>query len=296
MIRVLMTGATGYLGSRLLQRLVDLPDGYAVTILKRSFSCDTRIRHLLGRVTALDLDRIRIADAFEGRAYDVIVHAATDYGRKTTSLADIVDANLVLPLRLLEAGITAQVRTFINTDTMLDKRVSGYSLSKRQFREWLESQSSRVAAVNVSLEHFYGPGDDDSKFVSFIVRSLLNDRNEIALTHGTQRRDFVYIEDVVDAFMRIIEANAHAGAGFRHYEVGSGMSIPVRDFVETARVQCRNTATHLRFGAIPFRENEAMDVQVDTSALRQLGWSPKWSLQAGLAQTIKLEREHVCST
>jgi CDP-paratose synthetase len=123
-----------------------------------------------------------------------------------------------------------------------------------------------------------------------MVRSLLREVNEIALTEGIQRRDFVYIDDVVDAFMRIIGASAGSAPEFRHYEVGSGASISVREFVETARTLCGNTATHLRFGAIPLRANEAMDVRVDTSRLRDLGWAPQWSLDAGLANTIAIER------
>lgn len=293
MVSILMTGATGYLGSHLLERLAASPDRYDVTVVKRSVSCDARIRQWLPHIRTFDLDTAELASVFDGHRYDLILHAATDYGRKASTLADILQPNLLMPLRLLEAGISHGVRAFVNTDTMLDKGVSGYSLSKRQFREWLESLSHRVAAVNVSLEHFYGSGDDDSKFASFVVRSLLRNVESIALTEGTQRRDFVYIDDVVDAFMRVIEAHAESAPGYRHYEVGSGVSVPVRRFVETARAQCGNTVTHLRFGAIPLRENEAMDVRVDISGLRALGWKPKWTLEAGLAHTIELEQERI---
>jgi CDP-paratose synthetase len=154
MIRILMTGATGYLGSHLVERFVAEPQRYAVTVLKRSFSNDARIRHWLPQLNVFDLDRVRIAEVFEAGAYDMILHSATHYGRRSAPLTDILEANLMLPLRLLEAGISSKVGVFINTDTMLDKRVSEYSLSKRHFSDWLRSQSSRIAAINVSLEHF----------------------------------------------------------------------------------------------------------------------------------------------
>jgi CDP-paratose synthetase len=293
MINILMTGATGYLGSHLAERLLSQPDRYTLTVLKRSFSNDVRIRPLLPRLRVFNIDRTDLADIVRDGGYNVILHAATHYGRRTAPLTDILDANLMLPLRLLEAGITHGVRTFINTDTMLDKRVSEYSLSKRHFNEWLNSQSRRIAAINVSLEHFYGPGDDDSKFVSRILRSLLRQVDEIALTDGTQRRDFVYVDDVVDAFMHIIEANSDVAPGYHDYEVGSGCSIPVRQFVETAHALCDHPRTRLLFGAIPHRPNEAMDVRVNIDRLRALGWAPRWSLEAGLAHTIQSEWSHV---
>jgi predicted glycosyltransferase involved in capsule biosynthesis len=75
-----------------------------------------------------------------------------------------------MPLQLLELGKKTRVNCFINTDTILDKRVSYYSLSKNQFREWLELYAKEMICLNVALEHFYGPYDDNTKFVSIYHR------------------------------------------------------------------------------------------------------------------------------
>ena len=50
--------------------------------------------------------------------------------------------------------------------------------------------------INIGLEHFYGPNDDDSKFVSYIIHNLLNEVEKIDLTKGKQKRYFIYIDDV----------------------------------------------------------------------------------------------------
>ena len=59
--------------------------------------------------------------------------------------------------------------------------------------------------INMRLEHFYGPGDADSKFTAHVMNSCLRNVPELKLTLGEQRRDFFYIEDVVSAYLIILE-------------------------------------------------------------------------------------------
>ena len=285
-----MTGATGFLGSKLLARLVDEPDRYQVTVLKRSSSDIWRIVDLLPALRHFDLDRTTIRDVFSAARYDTILHCATDYGRKPVPRSEMIEANLMLPLRLLETGIDHGVRAFVSTDTMLDKNVSDYTLSKRQFREWLENLSGRVAGINMVLEHFYGPGDDVTKFVSSIVRSLLRNELTIPLTAGLQRRDFIYVDDVVEAFLCVLQALKDETGGYFEFDVGSGQSVTIQEFVTMARALCGNELTRLEFGALPYRSNEPMEVTVDVSKLYGLGWRAHCDLRTGLRQTIEFER------
>lgn len=294
MLQILLTGATGFLGSRLVARMAAKPDAYRVTALKRTFSNTWRIAHLLDSIRVENIEVNHLERTFDRQKFDVIVHCATDYGRKKVSRSDIIESNLLLPLRLLELGMRNNVLAFLNTDTMLDKRVSDYTLSKRQFREWLQSLASDIKGLNMILEHFYGPGDDATKFVTAIVRSLVRGEPEIQLTKGEQRRDFIFIDDVADAFMRVLENVQTLPTGYSEYEVGSGRSISIRDMVETAMDLTGNTVTHLNFGAIPYRAKEPMDVSVNTSSLAKLGWTSKWSLAEGLKETIRAERELLC--
>jgi nucleoside-diphosphate-sugar epimerase len=249
-----------------------------------------RIGALLKQVRSFDLDRCQIPAIFEGAQYDAIIHCATDYGRKVVQRSDMITANLLLPLRLLEIGLDRGVRTIINTDTILDKNVSTYTLSKRQFREWLQSVSDRITTINMVLEHFYGPGDDDSKFVAHIIQSLVHGLPEIQLTEGAQKRDFIYVDDVVEAFFCVFNETLNQSPGYFQYEVGSGVSVSVKDFVTLAKSICGNVRTHLAFGAIPYRSNEPMDVQVNVSRLHALGWRARCNLSEGLRRTIEFEK------
>ena len=289
--RILLTGATGFLGSNLLRAL--LGRGYRVSILTRCSSDPFRIRDILGDVRRLNVENVHPTRIFQEERYDVILHCATNYGRKDVDPITLIEANLTLPLMLLHQGARSGVSCFVNTDTILDKRISHYSLSKCQFKDWLKMYSGSISCINVAIEHFFGPRDDETKFTSFIIGSMVRRVARIELTKGEQKRDFIYIDDVVEAFVRIIAHRVcnHQSRGYSRYEVGTGKSVKVSEFVRLVKRIANNRTTLLDFGALPYRENEVMDSKVDIEALTALGWVPQVSLEEGIHRTIACERE-----
>ena len=143
----------------------------------------------------------------------------------------------------------------------------------------------------MALEHFYGPGDDESKFVTWIIRGLLKKAKSIDLTIGDQKREFIYIDDVVDAFLRVIEASIPLKNGYVSYEIGAEKSVRIREFVLLAKSLAKNNATKLNFGAIPYRKDEILEYKTDLSGIRKLGWNTQVSLISGLKKTIAFERD-----
>jgi nucleoside-diphosphate-sugar epimerase len=285
---ILMTGGTGFLGSNLLKRLVR--DGHRVVLLKRTFSDTSRIQAELSGILSYDLDTTGLDEIFAHHRFSTILHCATNYGRKEIDPIAIIEANLILPLQLLKRGADQGATTFINTDTVLDKRMNSYSLSKKQFLDWMATYSSQLTCINVALEHFYGPEDDPSKFVSFIVREILSEVTQIDLTAGEQKRDFIYVDDVVSAFTTLLASMNGFGKGLFKFEVGSKKVITIRDFVGKVKSIAGNSTTQLNFGALPYRDNEVMESSVDTSHLNRLGWNPQISIDEGLRRTIESER------
>ena len=289
---ILLTGGTGFLGSALLRSFVTDPHSH-ITVLKRSTSRTDRVNDLLqhDRIRWIDLDRTDLAELFRTSTFDIILHCATNYGRGKRSILDTASANLLLPLTLLQLGIEHGVKTFINTDTVIDKRVNEYSLSKKQFLEWLQNSAGRIQGVNVALEHFYGPFDDESKFTTMIFHKLMRGESQIDLTPGEQKRHFIFVDDVVRAFCCILEKLDTLPSGFSSFVVSTEQSVSIREFVQLAKSMIGNTSTHLNFGAIPYRVNELMDSRTDISALKALGWEPKFSLEQGIQMTIEKEKE-----
>lgn len=289
---ILLTGATGFLGSRLLAGL--LAQGHDVVAVKRSFSDTFRIKHLLGheKLRLFDIDLCDPRVMFETYSIDAIIHTATEYGRSNTPVFRILEANLILPLRLAELGIDHGVSCFINTDSYFNKGNSSYSnllnysLSKKSLLIWLNQLSSKLKVINVVLEHIYGPYDSNSKFVENLIQQIAIQRvPRVSLTHGHQRRDFVYVDDVVSAFLKIVEYGRTHEFLFKSFEVGTGQSIQVRDLAEMIKTLSHST-TALGFGDIPYRSDEIMDSKADISQLHELGWSPVYSLHDGVEKIL----------
>lgn len=289
MQHVLLTGATGFLGSHLLEALLD--QGYDVTILKRSTSNVWRIKHLLNKVTAFDIDRIPIEKAFRSNKVDVLIHTACTYGRNGQLPHEIVETNLLLGLKLLDLAALCDTELFVNTDTLLPRHLNAYSLSKRQFAEWLEQCSSQIQVINFKLEHMYGPRDDQTKFVPWLINQLEKNVERIPLTEGSQLRDFIYIDDVVSAYILALKKRNKLPA-FSDFDVGTGDLTSVRAFVtalhETYKELNPGLKVSLGFGDIPLREGEVMKVDINNSALKSLGWCPKVSLNQGLSRLFKV--------
>jgi nucleoside-diphosphate-sugar epimerase len=176
---------------------------------------------------------------------------------------------------------------FINTGTVLDNTVNTYAWSKNLFSAWgshCAKVDPHLQFTDVRLQHFYGPGDHSSKFTANVITSCLENMTELKLTSGEQRRDFVFIDDVIDAYKALVESRMRLGK-IEAIEVGSGTAISVRTFVERVHAMT-NSRTVLRFGALPQRTNEAGEYVANIGRMRSLGWAPRTCLNDGLLRTI----------
>ena len=288
MKNILLTGATGFLGSARARPPVRA--GYQVSALVRPTSSFIRIEDLLTEIQLYTcVSDEDVSSAVATVAPDYIVHTACAYGRAGETIVDIFDANVRFGLLLLEAAKQlGKGVAFVNTGTILDPAVSSYAMSKQSFSAFGALQAgqsgSTIKFVNVALQHMYGPGDDNSKFTTYVIGSCLMNVDALNLTSGVQKRDFVFIDDVVAAYDAIL-SNISSIADSEQIEVGSGDAWPVRHFVELAHAMT-SSRTQLNFGVVPYRANEAMLFQADTRRLRALGWEPRTSLEEGIQKTI----------
>jgi CDP-paratose synthetase len=285
--RVLITGVTGFLGSHLAKKLLE--QGYDVVALKRKVSQLHRVKSILSEINFYDVEELDFGSLFliENKI-DAVIHTATTYGRDGQSPAEIFATNTAFPLGLLNASITAGVRVFINTDTALDIDVNDYTLSKNQFMQWGRyfSKNNKIHFVNLRLEHFYGQGDDDRKFTSYVINGCISNEPSLKLTLGNQRRDFIYIDDVVAAYLTVLKNESLVDEWFVEYDVGSGTTVSIKEFVELVHHMTGST-TKLDFGALSYRTHEEMSSHSDTSALKALGWHCKYTLEQGLKAIIE---------
>ena len=290
MTTVLLTGATGYFGSHILEML--LKSNHSVVILKRSFSDTRRISDFINGAKSYDIDAVPIEKVFEENRIDIIVHAATNYGRNNEAISEIIKTNLLFPLEILEYAAKNNVKLFINTSTSLPDDLNYYEMTKKQFSNYAKKMAEEkgINFLNVKMEHMYGPGEDSDRFIPSLIIKILNNE-KVDMTRGEQARDFIYIEDAVEAYSAIIQ-NAGIFTGFREIEVGSGMPIKIRDLASTIKSMAGSKSI-LNLGAIPYRKNEPMYTCANISLLKRMGWNPRYSIESGLKNDIEYYKKEM---
>lgn len=288
-MKILLTGATGFLGSHITKKLVE--NGHEVFIIKRSFSDTSRISSVLNNIKFFDIDSVALSDIFFANRFEVVIHMATNYGRKGETGIQLLEDNLLFPLNLLSESIKSGVYKFINIDTLLNKFTSSYSLSKKQFVEWgnFYSRNNVINFTNVKIEHLYGPGDDDNKFIYWLINKMVSNVDNINLTEGIQKRDFIFIDDVVNALILIVNIKE---IKHKEFEIGTGSTISIREFIdllkdEIERQSGKKIISKLNFGALPYRENEQLEVNVNLNNIIEIGWHHKIQLKEGIKYIVK---------
>jgi CDP-paratose synthetase len=290
---ILITGATGYLGSAIVDVL--LKCGYRIIIYKRSSSNIVHIKKNINLIFSYDIDVNPISIAFVKHKIDIVIHTATSYGKNGDSL-DVISSNLIFPVELLKATIKYKIKVFINTDSFFSNYTNSlkdYSLSKNQFKQWGEllSKKYKFKFINMCLEHVYGPNDSIDKFVNNLFDQCLNNVEKIELTKGYQKRDFIFINDVVSAYLVVLSNLSTVKNGYFDIGVGCGSSISIYEFVSRMH-KILNSKGKLIFGEIPYRKDEIMDSYADNSFLKSLGWSCKYGLDKSI---LIMKQERVLS-
>jgi UDP-glucose 4-epimerase len=298
---ILITGAEGFVGRHLTAAL--LSSGASVTQLVRRGSA-TAIQNKSS--IEIDLtDRKRVADAFSSRNPDFVVHLAATKSRGNIGcdFIDNYDANASMVINVIHACFNLsnfKKLIFIGTcdeygpipcpfvESHREAPSNAYGLGKLAATQMLGtlSRSDGFPSIILRPSVIYGPRQGTEMFLSALIQSLVAG-NDFAMTAGEQYRDFVYVDDVVDAIIRAL--NAHEAINGKVFNIGSGQSRRINDVaVFVAKQIGQNAIEHIKFGAIPYRPNEVMDYSVDiTQARSVLGWQPKTSLEAGLQETVK---------
>lgn len=289
---ILITGATGFIGSHLLRSLEN--KDFNIIVLKRSFSNISRIEHLLNssKIKFYNIDKTDIENVFVENHIDTVINCVVDYGRNKTEVYDLIQTNLMLPIKILDLCVKYNVSVFINTDSYYNKDNLPYSyayhypLSKKSLNLWLKYFSKQIKIIDVILEHVYGEDDNNNKFIpQMIDRIVTKQENEIALTQGEQYKDFIYVDDVVNAYVKLLEFSENNNFEFLKFNIGTGEKVKLKDFVEEIKLIAKSSSV-LKFGVLPYGENEIMESCANIAKIKELGWAPQYTYKEGLAKII----------
>ena len=289
--KILLTGATGFLGSHLFN---DLIKDYDVSILIRETSDFKKLKTCEQELEIYLIENVNFELLFQNNYFEIIIHTATSYGRKQESKEEIYKINYDLPKTLLELSTKNKVKYFINTDTFFNKEMGlanglrHYVNSKKDFLDFSNKIviNKNIVFINLTIFQMYGPGDGKEKFTSYIINEFLINSKELNLTSCEQTRDFIYVLDVVNAIKHIIQFRFNLHDNFINFNIGSGIEVSLKEMVLKTRELC-NSHTKLNFGNLKQRSGEIMNSVANNKSLLNIGWQPKYDLVDGLIQTIQ---------
>jgi nucleoside-diphosphate-sugar epimerase len=293
--RTLVTGASGFIGTRLLDRL--LADGaeiHAVTRRTRA-SGEPVVWHELDLAETGHVRRL-----VEDIAPDLVFHLAGD--SRAARDPDLVEAtfrsNLTSTVNLLGA-LAEQGTARVLLAGSLEEPAPGeapsspYAASKLAARSYADLFRTAFGLPVVVLRVFmvYGARQQDlKKLVPYVTLSLLRGQAP-RLTSGRREIDWVYVDDVADAFVAAAVADDPAAASV---DVGSGTTCSIRALVEQL-VELVDPAIIPEFGAIEDRPSEQIRTADVDAAARAIGWRPQVGLDEGLQRTVEWYRRELAA-
>jgi nucleoside-diphosphate-sugar epimerase len=289
----LLTGASGFIGAALAQRL--LRDGWEVHLLLRPGSDAGDLTQALPqlRVHRHDGSTADLVAIVAAAAPQVVFHLASLFLAQHThdDVRRLIESNLLFSTQLSEAMAANAVRLLVNTGTAWQhydndgyNPVNLYAATKEAFaallRYYVECHGLRVCTLK--LFDTYGPGDKRPKLLNVLKRAAL-DGTPLAMSPGEQLIDLVYIDDVVEAFILAFEqlASGAQQAAMADYGVSSGAALPLR---EIAALYGRVTGKPLtiEWGGRPYRPREVMLPWTNYRSVP--GWRPLVDLATGIAR------------
>jgi UDP-glucose 4-epimerase len=292
--RVLVTGASGLIGSHLLRVLEPECDVIAVSRVARPD--ERRVRWLVSDLA----EPGATADIVTSVQPEVVIHLAGDVrgDRSLEAVAPTLRTNLVASVELLEAATRVGCRRIVLSGSLLEEPAargaettppSPYGASR-----WAASAYARMfhalfdAPVVILRPSFaYGPGQEPTKLVPHVITALLDGQSP-ELASGERLLDCVYADDVARAY---VDAASVGGVEGRTIDIGCGVLTSVREIVDLIVEVVAPTDGRPLFGTQPVRPLE-QNVEVSTEEAAQvLGWRASTSLRAGLEATVAWYRK-----
>jgi nucleoside-diphosphate-sugar epimerase len=298
MMRALITGCTGFVGSHLLRRALDQDTEVAVLI--QSNSNTWRISDLLSKVHVINGSLENIAATKReilNFQPEVIFHlgwfgVGSRYKNDVRQLQNVSGSVELLKI----CSETGGCKRWIGVGSQAE-----YGPHEKKIKEDFYCKPTTLyGAAKLStclltqrlcdiygikfnwLRLFspYGPCDEPGWLIPYIILNLLQNKKP-AMTLGEQKWDYVYVKDAVDALWRVANSNA---CGI--FNLASGEASSVRNIAERIRNYI-DASLPLGIGEIPYGKDQIMHLQADITKLKEIGWTPETDLESGLYKTVE---------
>jgi nucleoside-diphosphate-sugar epimerase len=294
-MKVLITGATGFVGRHLIRRLIkDKIDTCAVVrpTTNKEFLEKLNVKYYIDNG-----DTSALIEYINNEQFDGIIHLASLFISEHSykDIEPLVVSNVLFPTRVLEAGVVSQIKWFINTGTFWQhyqnkdySPVNLYAATKQAFEDIAQyyMETSDVVFVTIRLNDTFGYDDTRPKLFNLWKR-IADTGEEIDMSPGEQIMDIMYIDDVIDAYIKLIELlNSEYAQKYKGkvFAVTSDERITLKEFARLFE-ETTNKKLNINWGRKSYRKREVMYPW--DKGERVPGWIQKVSLREGILKALE---------
>lgn len=294
---VFITGAGGFIGANLTRKLLSL--GYDVHIVSKPTSNLWRLKDIEKdiKIHGADiLEEEKLKETLSKIRPDFIFHLAA-YGSYSIQrdAEKIIGTNINGTLNLLNASWGINYKSLVITGTSSEYGFKQKPMKETDVLEPISFYAASKASATLLSQVFarehkkpvsivrpfsvYGQYEEPTRFIPTVINALING-TDINLTPGDQRRDFVYIDDVINAYLSFLETNKNLTGEI--FNIGTGIQYSNDEVVETL-FKITGKKVNIKKGAFEKRMWDTSNWVADISKIkRELGWQPKFTLEKGL--------------
>jgi CDP-paratose synthetase len=289
-MKILITGATGFIGRHLLLKLAKSSKMELMTI-NRSLQ---KANDLFSMSNCVHISVNELHKVVEFNP-DVVFHLASMVTSRNDRdvLDDLLDANMLFGIKLLDRlKECSNVKLFVNTGSFAEYRLGTdkisnaylYTVTKTAFRQFVDYYSSLCGYKYIHIVPYtvYGGKDSQKKLINYIIDSF-ESKVPIKMTKGEQILDFIHVEDIVSFFLHILK-NIDKIIELPNGEtlfLGTGKGTSIRELAELLEEKYHEKA-NIEWGGLPYRDRDVMYAVAPIGKLIALGWTAKISIKEGL--------------
>ena len=307
--KIFITGSTGFVGACLTHKLIDAH--YEVHSIIRRESNLWRIKNIIDKINLHYVD-LTDANSLEKLIQDItpnIVYHLATYGGYPfqNDINKIIQTNIRGTVNLVNTCSKIDFDCFVNTGSSSEyglkskpmreedtlKPINDYGVSKAAATLYCQAVAKREDKPIITLRLFspYGYYEEHTRLIPSVIMACLRGENP-KLSSPEQVRDFIFIEDVIDAYMKVTETSDIGGEIFN---IGHGRQYSVGEVVNKI-IKLTGSKVRPEWGNLPNPRIEPKVWQADISKTKDiLKWEPKYNLEEGLNKTVKWFKKNLSS-